>query len=533
MTISEKIGQLFMIGFYGTRLPENVREFIRSRNIGFVILFSRNIESISQVQELTAAIHRIGETPPLIYTDQEGGGIVRFGELAATAISAMGLAATGNPQNAWQAGNLIGRDMKACGIDGIFAPVLDVNVAADNPVIGIRAYADEPETVIAYATQFMHGVQASGILTCGKHYPGHGAAVVDSHLEIPEIPVSQEFFNTYCLSPFRVLARSGIDGMMTSHVRFPLLAPDIAGFSPYLVQQLLRDQIGFNGVVFSDCLEMKAVRDHFSPAEIVEMGINAGLDVFVPSHSLDFQEELLDRLESLVIKGIIPEKRITESVERILALRARQSSLMAKMNQGSLLQRGIRENLAMERQLAAESVTLLRNDAGLLPLQAGRKVLLLEWQKTIVGPSIMENDTRSMVGRLAREYLEDGEVITLKPEAEDSLPDSLEARLTENKDEYLLAFIYSRAGQAGQHQTEMVQRVLTLRPDTIIISLETPYEIKKYPGAATFLVTYGFRMVQVEALFQILTGKSVPTGKLPVEIAGLFPRGFGLGYDRY
>lgn len=518
-----------MIGFYGTKLPGDVRAFIEENNIGFVILFSRNIESAAQVLELTADIHAIGASPPLIYTDQEGGAIVRFNEMAATVVSAMGIAAGSVLSGAETAGRIIGEDMSICGIDGVFAPVLDVNVEEDNPVIGIRSFSDQPEQVTAYAKKFYRGLKSGGVLACGKHYPGHGAAAADSHLEIPEINVSYEYFRHYCFKPFETLAKKKIDSLMTAHLLFPQIAPDIATFSPYMIRELLRKETGYNGVVFSDCLEMKAVKENYSPEDIVNKAIHAGIDVMVPSHTLDFQKELLDVLLFNVKKGIIKEERIAQSAARIAALKKKAKGFAAAARGRKNLENKntqLRKSIAIERQIADRSMTLLRNRTGILPIEKNKKTLLLEWAKSVKGPSIAEKEGRSLIGRISADYFdnENRDLLVLKPG--EPLPDGLGTKLKDYA--YIVVFIYSRTGTIERCQTEAVKKLLELRADAVIVSLENPYEIKKFPLVDTFLVTYGFRKVQLEALFKVLTGAIAPSGKLPVEIKGLFPRGFGL-----
>jgi beta-N-acetylhexosaminidase len=518
-----------MIGFDGRHLPAGVRAFIEKNNIGFVILFSRNIETIPQVIELTAGIHSAGsKVRPLIYTDQEGGTIVRFDEMAAVVVSAMGIAATGSPENAETAGRLIGEDMRLCGIDGVFAPVLDVNIEEDNPVIGIRAFSDRPEIVIDYASRFCRGLAKQGVLNCGKHFPGHGAAAADSHLEIPVIPISHRDFTDYCYQPFEALAKQDIDSLMTGHILFPRIAPDISTFSPYMIQGLLREQTGYNGVVFTDCLEMKAVKDNYSPEDIVRKTITAGIDVMTVSHTFDFQEELLEILVSYVKKGIIPEQRIDESAARILALKNRWEEREKKGPRPGTQPPQLRKHIAVERRIADRSITLLRNRANVLPLEnkKNKKVLVLEWARQIRGPSVHEQENQSMIGRVSSQYIENRDLVVLKPD--EPLPESLIQSFNDYTN--IIACIYSRTGELDRCQTQAVTKLLQCRKDAVIVSLESPYEIKKFPWLDTFLVTYGYRKVQLEALFKVLTGRIKPTGHLPVEIKNIFPRGYGLDF---
>ncbi|MGE5340796.1 MAG: beta-N-acetylhexosaminidase [Candidatus Omnitrophota bacterium] len=536
LSLKEKIGQLFMIGFKGTALSDETRKFIEDYHIGFTILFSRNVESIAQVRELTASLHSVGKIPVLVYTDQEGGPIVRFKEMAATAVSAMGLSATGSAANAEMAGRLIGADMHACGIDGVFAPVLDVNVEEDNPVIGIRAFSDQPEAVVEYAQRFAQGLQAAGVLNCGKHYPGHGAARADSHLEIPSIDLSDEYFMRYCFYPFQEMAQKQIDSIMTAHVVFPQIAPEMATFSPFFIRKLLRETAGYRGVVFSDCVEMKAVKDHFTPEQIVYHAIRAGVDVIISSQSPDFQKEMMDALFVNVRNGKISETRIDESLERIFALKAK-----AKPREGRP-EPSVRPHMDTERRLADQSITLLRNRGGVLPIKTKIKtkektrILVLEWAEPVTVPSVLDHTGQSMVERVSAEYLENRDFRMLKPS--EPLPKELIDRLSRKtgdgnsnyRYDYIIACMYSRSGEKALTQAQSIRKLLELRQDAIVVSLESPYEIKHFPLADTFVVGYGFRQVQVEALFRVLIGAINPSGQLPVEIKYLFPRFYRLSY---
>ncbi len=518
LTLREKIGQLFMIGFPGTQLPAHIESFIHTNNIGFVILFSRNIESFSQVQQLTQTLHSLGKIHPLIYTDQEGGPIVRFGEMAATVVSAMGLTATGNPENAETAGRLIGQDMRLCGIDGVFAPVLDVNVEAHNPVIGIRSFSDLPDTVFQYAEKFVKGLNSAGVLACGKHFPGHGGAAADSHLEIPKIPFSFEYFLEYCCLTFQALAYQNIDSLMTAHVRFPEIDREIATFSPFLVQYLLRKQFGYKGVVFTDCLEMKAVKDRFSSREIVKKAMKAGIDVFSPSHTLDFQKELLENLVSLVEKGTIPGSRIDESVERIMKLKKSAAKLGKIVPQPS---GRWRSGLETEKAIANSSVTLLRNHRLVLPLKKSSKTLVIEWAKRIGGPSVVDQ-VGSFVEEASHRFIKNSRYIAINP----GEPLNVDLKEMVQGFDSVLVFIYSRTGDADRRQSEGVRLLHKIRKDTAVISLENPYEIMKFPKIDTYMTTYGYRKIQVEAAFNVITGAIKPTGRLPVEVRNIFPRNF-------
>lgn len=532
LSLKEKIGQLFMFGFKGTEITDDIKRFIETNNPGFIILFARNIETISQVMELTRGIHALGKIPPFIYTDQEGGTVVQFKELAATVVSPMGLAAGGVPRNARKAGRIIGAEMKALGVDGVLAPSLDVNYEENNPIIGIRSFSDEPETVEMYAEEFAAGLNEKGVACCGKHYPGHGGTTADSHLEIPEVAVSPEYFFRYCYLPFFDAARAGIDAIMTGHLLFPVLSPRIATFCPYLIKQLLRELAGYNGVVMSDCLEMKAVKEHFSAAEMVKNAMDAGLDLMIASHSPDFQAELLDALYSQVKNGAIPEKRIDESLERILQLKEKYPFLPP--TSPGRAKKTIRIHRVAEKKIADQSITVLRNRKEIIPINPGARTLIIEWGKVQATMPASSAANISYLARAAGQFLEhvDIEILDLPSTGNDPegnpvtpvthIPETLRNRLKEY--DQIIAAVYSRSPNIEQLQAGPVKELLNLRSDVIVAALGNPYDIRNFPLVDTYVVTYGFREVQVEALFRTLTGVIKPTGQLPVHIRNIFPR---------
>lgn len=527
LSLRERVGQLFMVGFQGKEIPGEVEKFISSSNIGFVILFARNIESADQIVNLTNHIHSLGHISPFIYTDQEGGTVVQFKELAATVISPMGIAATGNPKNARIAGRIIGEEMDACGIDGILAPVLDVNFEEDNPIIGIRSFSDEPEIVINFAREFYSGLKEMGIAGCGKHYPGHGGTLEDSHLKIPQVDINKDDFFHFCFKPFEVFAGLKIDAIMSSHIRYPTFSDQIATFSPVLIDDLLRKKCRYNGLVMSDCMEMNAVKDNFSPEEIITNSINSGIDVITVSHHLDFQKELFNILCFKVQSGFISETKLDKSVERILTLKKKINLLKArKIRNKKEAGEKLRSHFEIEKKMADNSVTVLKNEKGILPLNPEKKVLILEWQKVKASMSFEDAEDISMLGETAKKYFKKMEVLVLNLTR--SLPRNLGDKLRGFPN--IIAGLYSRQPEVEQRQSVALKKLLQLRDDIIVVSLGNPYDIRNFPDVNTCIVTYGFRNIQLEALFDILVGNKKPSGTLPVKITHHFPRGFGIKF---
>lgn len=518
LSLREKVGQMFMVGFYGPEPDEEVRNFIRDYHPGFVILFSRNILSISQVIELTNTLHSRAVLPPFLYIDQEGGTVVQFRELAATTISHMGLAATGLPENARKASGIMARELNACGFDGILAPVLDVNFQEKNPIIGIRSFSDDPETVIHYASLFYQGLQESGLAGCGKHFPGHGGTLEDTHLTIPRVDISKEDFSRFCLKPFQALANRQIDALITSHILFPGIDSDVATFSVKLIRGVLRQEWDFQGLVISDCLEMQGIRDHFSAEEIVDKAIRAGVDVLTASHHLDFQKELADILYYKVKKGRIEENRLDQSLARILSLKSRYHILeTGKIRDPVLDGKVVRSHLNQENKLAEESITLLRNEQGLIPMNRNQNVLILEWQKVKATQPLSQAEDRSMLEETAARYFQRVDIRLLKLDG--SVPQEILDRMSGFK--YVIAGLYSRNQEIAALQSSALNRIRKIREDVIAIALGNPYDISHFPDIKTYLATYGFRRVQIDALFKVLTGDIQASGRLPVRIQGI------------
>ncbi len=354
---NEMIGQLFMIGVKGTSLSEEERSLIHDEKVGFVILFSRNYKSPGQLRQLTSEIHKLTKPSPLIFIDQEGGPIVRLGEAGSTIVSHMALAATGKKKNAGIAGKIIGKEMRSLGIDGVFAPVLDVNSKPENPVIGIRSFSDDPSIVSEYGTEFFLGLKKGKILSCGKHFPGHGHADADSHLEIPISEIDNNFLSEINLPPFTKLIREGVNSLMTAHVRFPLISDNLATFSPEITVELLRESMNFRGVLFSDCIEMSAVKDNFSSEKVIE-GFNiSSLDVFSVSHSLSLQKELISLMRSKVEFGEVSASRIYQSLRRVATLKKsiKKRNIWERFRKPSL-----RKHIKLEKKIARESITVLK-----------------------------------------------------------------------------------------------------------------------------------------------------------------------------
>jgi len=294
-------GQLLFCGFEGTGVPDDLAALIAAGRIGGVILFARNIENPEQVRALTTELHGLApeEAPLMLAIDQEGGRVQRLRE----------------PWTEWPPMRVVGdrdevtlteeiaralaRELGDLGIQLDFAPCVDVDTNPDNPIIGDRSFGRTPERVSKHAAHFIDAMQRAGVAACAKHFPGHGDTATDSHLELPRLDHGLERLRRIELPPFRAAVEAGVASIMTAHVLFPALDAERPATLAPEVMRLLREELGYEGVVFSDDLEMKAVADHYSPQDLVTGSLAAGVDALLVCRSASLRGEVLAQLETL------------------------------------------------------------------------------------------------------------------------------------------------------------------------------------------------------------------------------------------
>ena len=323
MNLDKLIGGLLIAGFDGLTVLDHIREMAKKRGLAGVILFKRNIESLEQMVALSRELHGLFESPPLVSIDHEGGKVFRpdepftrfpgndvTGRMGAEIVKAVGAA--------------MARELKAVGINWNFAPVVDVNSNPDNPVIGSRSFGSDPELVGRMGCALIRGLQEEGVAACAKHFPGHGDTSTDSHKTLPVVARPRQDLEQIELPPFRKTIECGVASIMTAHVLYRSLdAARPATLSPDIIRGLLRSQMGYNGVVVSDDLEMKGIANDRSVADAAVEAIAAGVDVLLICRSADAQNQALDALGRAVRSGDLAEERVKEALARVNALASR------------------------------------------------------------------------------------------------------------------------------------------------------------------------------------------------------------------
>ena len=321
--LREEIAQLFVFGFDGTSLPSDAQALLQ-QNAGGVILFGRNIEETHQLVSLITEIHSSHITAdfPLISVDQEGGRVQRLKDICTwvPTMAEVGDAAHEDGSIPYRLGALMGRELATLGFHLDFTPVMDVNSNPDNPVIGERSFSHDPMWVAQCGAELIKGMQGAGVSACAKHFPGHGDTALDSHYALPVLHHTIDRLQKIEWPPFEAAIHAGVATIMTAHVLFPALDKDRpATLSSRILKEILIQKMKFQGLIFSDDLEMKALADHHSLEDMVYNGLCAGVDIFLICKDTKWTEEAISIAHRLVENGDVPVERVKQSLNKIAA----------------------------------------------------------------------------------------------------------------------------------------------------------------------------------------------------------------------
>ncbi|WP_084658887.1 beta-N-acetylhexosaminidase [Thermogemmatispora onikobensis] len=531
-----QLGQLLMAGFDGSEPSPAILDLIENHQLGGVILFSRNIESAEQVYHLTSALqakaraagHR---SPLLIAIDQENGMVQRLGEHVTLFPGNMALGASDSPELVTAVARATGRELQALGINMNLAPVLDINNNPANPVIGVRSFGEDPEQVARLALAAVRGYRQAGIISCLKHFPGHGDTATDSHLALPLIPHDLARLERLELVPFsRVLQEEGADCIMTAHIAFPALTADPqlpATVASPIISGLLRQRLGFDGVAMSDCLEMEATAATLGIEQATVRAIEAGLDLILISHRYDRQLAGLAAMRSALDEGRLSPARLHQALTRLRRLKARYLSWERLPRPEGLRLLKQAEHLALQRQSYAQAITLLRNDAGLLPLR-----LTPEQQLLIVLPQ-KEGASRVEDQRYPVEAL----VAAVRSHHPKTVAQLLSLPLSESTRQSLrqavaqaqLVLLVTVNAYLDHAQSDYINWLVAEAPCPVVaLAVYNPYDLLACPQLTTYLLTYEYTRPAIEAAVAVLFGDAHPQGRLPVSLPSLHARGEGL-----
>ena len=508
MTIEEKVGQLIMVGFDGIQVGEEIKAHIGQRFVGGVVLFGRNIQSPQQVARLTNELQRLaGETarqiPLLIAIDQEGGAVTRLKNGATILPGNMALGATDSTELAERAGEVTGVELTAVGINLNFAPVMDVNNNPHNPVIDRRSFGESPELVSRLGTAYIRGLQRNGVLGTAKHFPGHGDTTVDSHTDLPTVRHDLKRFQAIELKPFRAAIDAGVAAIMTAHIVYPALDPNLpATLSRAILTDLLRNNLGFDGLLITDDMEMKAIADRYPAGEAAVMAIEAGADIVLALWTSLQQIEVYNALLSAVKSGRISEARVDQSVRRILKSKGACGVFDRRFvdvpRVGTIVGRDSHKQLA--QTIASQAITIVQNRSDLVPLKLQKDVPLL-----IISPS------RALFNLFRHSHSNSTDVrISEKFDTEQILPQLINQ--AEAADVVL-------AGIVNHRQANLIHQLSgATQTPIIVIALGSPYSLQRCPNVNVSLAAYDGHDASVLAAVEVILGKSKAQGRLPITL---------------
>lgn len=567
MSLRNKITQMFMIDFRQwkdesgklanlTVINDDVKNILRDYHFGAVILFAENIQTTNETLALTkdmqqAAINGNG-LPMIIATDQEGGKIYRLG--SGTVLPGnMALAATGNENSAYDAGAIIGKELSCLGINTTLAPVVDINNNPNNPVIGIRSFSDDATTVGNFASKMIDGMSSTNVIGCAKHYPGHGDVAMDSHYELPVVDKSKDELMDNELVPYKIAISKNIEMIMTAHILYPQVESRKkhsaktgvdqslpATMSPELVSNILKGELGFNGVVCTDAMNMKGVSDSWNEDEAVINAINAGVDLICMPTSMTSNEDkanlekIITSVSNAVRGGTISMNRINDACRRILKLKQSKGILDYNPDDYTIEKAqsivGSRENRSAERQMAADAVTVVQNKNDTLPkrISEDSKVLVMvpygnepgqfvmAWNrakqarlipdgaqiKTVVFNDLWNKETYQSEIEKYKRMIDEYDTIILNSELSSS-------SITNNSWLYTAVQDFVNYGEANSKTT-------------IVMSTEQPYDVTLYPNADAVVAVYGCKGSNIDPEQALINGTTESVAACgPNMIAGM------------
>lgn len=456
-------------GFDGTSIDAAFERELRDLRPAGLILFARNVESLAQTRALTDRIREI-LPDPIVAIDQEGGRVARLRDGVEEIPAMLAVAATGDPALAERAGAQMAFDLRRAGVNLDFAPVLDLALHAANTVIGSRSFGEDPATVVRFAGAIARGLRSQGIVPTFKHFPGHGSTAVDSHLALPAIDDDEKVLRERDLAPFFALLPDA-EAVMTAHIVVRAFDPQHpATISKRVLTDLLRREIGFAGVCFTDCMQMDAIAKGVGTAQGALEAIAAGADCVLISHRVDLAREAAERIAKAAEDGTLDPARLREAHDRVRALRSRL--------QAPLPLEAPPPHPGIGREIGRRAVTVLRGNAH---AEAGGCVVVSFEGATAEGVQGLHVDHARVAGEQVAQ-------LTLPLEPPDAAVDKALAHLDEMRK---TPIVLMRRAHVYAPQLRAVRRIIEAFPDAILVSAREPFDAEQVPHARNVVCIYG------------------------------------------
>lgn len=532
MTLREKIAQMIISNSDGYSLDKSSKEYQRIQNlivnekIGGLIFFKGN--SVQEA-DLINDFQRMSETPLLISADFERGTKMRLDD-GSLFPSNMALGATRNPELAYRMGLMIAKECRAIGVHQNYAPVVDVNNNALNPIINVRSYGEDPELVSSMADKFIEGLQDGNVIATAKHFPGHGDTDIDSHNDLPVLNFSKERLESLELIPFKNAIRNNVKSVMIAHLSFPAVDNESyvpASLSKSIVSGILIDELKFKGLIVTDALNMAGVVKHFTTEDVALRCVNAGIDLILMPQG---ESRTIDAIEEAVKNGSVSESRIDESVTKILDAKRWLKLFDDKFTNTATISSVVnsQEELNLSQQIADESITLVKNSGSIIPFEnsGNEKCLIVS-----INNGNEKANSDYFISRFGDKnnfkevslYDITGDVTN----AGEIISDAA------NYDVILIpiyAKVKIKTGTVGlpDSQISLINALAASGKKTVVISFGNPYLIQGFGTIDSYVCAYADAESSINSAISSIVGTIKFKGKLPVSISDDYRFGEGI-----
>ncbi len=546
LSLREKAGQLIMPwvgGEYaavGSPEYEQVRKWVDDDKVGGLVLsIGMPLSYAAKLNEM----QRHSQLPLLIASDMENGAGMRMGNIYAfPSLLAQGggtvfppvmaLGATGSADLAYKLGVVLGREARAVGVHINFGPVLDVNSNPLNPIINTRSFGENPDAVSALATAYIRGARSVGLMTTGKHFPGHGDTGTDSHIDLPVITADREHLNRVDFPPFRAAIKEGIDGIMTAHIAVTGVLGDSAPpatLSPVFMTQILRNELGFRGLLFTDAMTMGGVSRKYGATEPLILALNAGADILLMPHGVS---EAIATIVNGVETGRVKQSRLDDAVRLILRTKAKAGLIDGRLVSLAAVDSivNIPENAAAAREVAEKSITLARDNLNIVPLRKeDRRILSITYagSSDVIAGRVF-NDELASPSRTVRRMSVDARTSEAEWTALRAAADSFDVVLASA---YVIPVESSGSVQIRGGYSGFIESLAAAGKRVAAISFGSPYLLSAFPSVPTYLLAWGGAPLSQRAAAQAILGRNAIAGHLPVSLPPSLKAGDGLMRD--
>lgn len=534
LTLRQQVAQLVVVRFYGEapasnrKLYRELHRLVTVTQVGGMIALNRVRNGIvvnAEPHAMASFLNRMQRAAPLpliVGGDFERGasmrmsGTVKFPHL-------MAYGAAGDIEGARFLGAYTAREARAMGVHWVFAPDADVNNNAGNPVIGLRSFGENPAEVAKFVSAYIEGAKSetrAPVLVCAKHFPGHGDTNVDSHYGFPVMAMDRERLNAIELVPFRAAIAAKVDSIMTAHVTLPAVEPEEvpATVSKNVIGGLLKRDLGFEGIVTTDAMDMAGLSAKYPPGEAAVRAIEAGVDVLlIPSNA----DRAVDGVVKAVESGRISRERIRQSVEKVLAAKVRLGLHRKRLVDVEEISETLDDEEAATRaqRTADLAVTLVRNEGAVLPVAKTDSACLY----------VLSENRYSPLGRALIEQVKDRAPRMGAQWLDSSLPEATFDDLAERSKTCSTVIAAVFAARLSSPNTRFLEALIAGPAPVALVSFGNPYLLREFPGAKSYAAAFSTAATAETAVAKALLGAIPFRGKLPVTIPGLADYGFGLG----